>query len=289
MRVLLVEADEGDALRIGAALREMGGDHSLVRESTLEAALERLRETFDVALVDLQLPDAVGLEAFLRVHAFHPTLPLVVITDPSDESLALQAVNLGAQVLVPTDALHPEVVRRALRYAIERERLLAELRDLALRDELTGLHNRRGLLTLGEQYARIAERKKGHVVMLYLDLDHMKQINDRFGHGAGDRALRQLSDLLLETFRRSDVIARVGGDEFCVLLTETSAGAVEIAIARFYGVLAAFNAREEQPYRLSVSVGRASWEGQGGCEFEALMRQADLSMYAQKQRGLKAA
>ena len=127
------------------------------------------------------------------------------------------------------------------------------------------------------------------MVVLFLDLDHMKQINDRFGHGTGDRALRQLAQILLETFRKSDVIARVGGDEFCVLLTETTAGVAETAIARLHGVLAAFNARAEHPFRLSVSVGRASWEGRGTCEFEALLRQADPAMDARKQRGFKAA
>jgi diguanylate cyclase (GGDEF)-like protein len=289
MRVLLVQASDSCAVRIEAALADRDPAHVVVREATLHRALERLEEAFDVALLDLELPDGVGLEVFLRVHNAHPRLPLVLITDPVHESLALQAVNLGAQDFIPKDALHPELVRRALRYAIDRERLLSELRDLALRDDLTGLHNRRALLTLGEQYARIAERKHGPVVVLFLDLDDMKRINDRFGHGSGDRALRDLSKILLDTFRKSDVIARVGGDEFCVLLTETTAGAVEIAIARLYGVLAAFNAREEHPYRLSVSVGRASWEGESTCDFEALLRQADRSMYAQKQRGLKAA
>jgi diguanylate cyclase (GGDEF)-like protein len=140
-----------------------------------------------------------------------------------------------------------------------------------------------------EQYARIAERKQGHVVVLFIDIDDMKGINDRFGHAVGDEAVKELSQILLETFRKSDVIARVGGDEFCALLTETTAGAVEIAIARLYGVLAGHNAREDRPYRLSVSVGRASWDGLGSCDFEALVRLADRSMYAQKQRGLCAA
>jgi diguanylate cyclase (GGDEF)-like protein len=289
IRVLLVVGHDDDARRIETALGGKDSGHVIVREPRLEAALSRLEEPFDIALLDLQLPDASGIEAYVELHARRPSLPVVVITDQKDESLALQAVNLGAQDFVPKDALHPELVRRTLRYAIERERLLAELRELALRDELTGLHNRRGLLTLGEQYARIAERRQGHVVVLFIDINDMKRINDRFGHAAGDQAVKQIAEILLETFRKSDVIARVGGDEFCVLLTETTAGAVEIAIARLYGVLAGHNAREERPYRLSVSVGRASWEGSGSCDFEALVRLADQSMYAQKQRGLKAA
>jgi len=289
IRVLLVESDDHDAERIEAALAGQGSSHEVVRESRLQSALDRVGETFDVALVDLKLHDASGLEGFLRLHTPNPALPIVIITEQSDEDLALQAVNLGAQDFVPKDALYPEVLRRALRYAIERQRLLAELRELALRDELTGLHNRRGLLTVGEQYARIAERKNGQVVVLFIDINDMKGINDRFGHDTGDQAVKELSQLLLESFRKSDVIARVGGDEFCVLLTETTAGAVEIAIARLYGVLAGHNAHHHRPYRLSVSVGRASYDGHGSCDFEALVRQADRSMYAQKQRGLRAA
>ncbi len=289
IRVLLVEGNDDDAQRVESALRAPGARHTIVRSECIEDALARASEGFDVALVDLHLKDAVGLEAFLRLRTPHPALPIVVITGQSDEALALQAVNLGAQDFVPRDALYPELVQRALRYAIERQRLLAELRDLALKDELTGLYNRRGLLTLGEQYARIAERKQGEVVVLFVDLDDMKHVNDRFGHAAGDQAIQELAQILIETFRKSDVLARVGGDEFCALLTETTAGAVEIAIARLYGVLGGHNARGHRPYRLSVSVGRASWQGPGACDFEALVRQADQSMYAQKQRGLKAA
>ena len=289
IRVLLVEADDDDARRIEGALATSEPGRVVVRAHRLQEALDRLHEGFDIALLDLQLPDALGLEAFLRLHAPHPALPVIVITGQSDEALALQAVNLGAQDFVPKEALYPELVQRSLRYASERQRLLAELRELALRDELTGLYNRRGLLALGEQYARIAERRSGPVIVLFVDLDDMKRINDRLGHAAGDQALIEMANILLETFRKSDVIASVGGDEFCALLTETTSGAVEIAIARLYGVLAAYNARGERPYRLSVSVGRASWEGVGSCHFEDLVRRADQSMYAQKQRGLKAA
>lgn len=289
IRVLLVESDDDDAGRVEIALGGSSAGYAVERVTRLQDALDRVATGYDVVLLDLKLPDAPGLEAFLRLHTPNPALPVVVITGQSDEALALQAVNLGAQDFVPKDALYPELVQRALRYAIERQRLLAELRELALRDELTGLYNRRGLLTLGEQYSRIAERRSQHVVVLFIDLDDMKRINDQFGHAVGDHAVVELSEILLETFRKSDVIARVGGDEFCALLTETTVGAAEIVIARLYGVIAGHNARGERPYRLSVSVGRASWEGEGACDFEALVRQADHSMYAQKQRGLKAA
>jgi len=289
IRVLLVEGDDDDARRIEVALGTSEPRHAVERVGRLQEGLDRIAAGFDVALLDLNLADTGGLEAFLQLHAALPALPVVVIAGASDEALALQAVNLGAQDFISKDALYPELVRRTLRYAIERQRLLFELRELALRDDLTGLYNRRGLLTLGEQYARIAERKGGHVVVMFIDLDDMKGINDRFGHAAGDRAVAELAEILRETFRKSDVLARVGGDEFCALLTETTSGAVEIAIARLYGVIAGHNARGDRPYRLSVSVGRASWEGEGLCDFEALVRAADHSMYAQKQRGLKAA
>lgn len=101
-----------------------------------------------------------------------------------------------------------------------RKRVEEELKRLALRDDLTGLANRRAFVTVGQQLLRIAERAGETALLAYIDLDNMKAINDRYGHAAGDLALMEMAGLLRRTFRESDVISRLGGDEFCILLAQ---------------------------------------------------------------------
>ena len=151
-----------------------------------------------------------------------------------------------------------------------------ELSRLALRDDLTGLANRRAFTTVGEQLLRVAERAGETVLLVYVDLDGMKLINDRDGHAAGDRALRAAADLLRETFREADLVARIGGDEFCVLLPGQAAEA-KAAIDRLREAVA--NPRPDRP---AVALSLGVVEGSPGSTIEYLIRRADHAMYADK-------
>jgi diguanylate cyclase (GGDEF)-like protein/PAS domain S-box-containing protein len=162
-----------------------------------------------------------------------------------------------------------------------------ELEQLMLVDELTGLFNRRGLQVVGEQALYKARRDGIGAVMLFLDLDGLKQINDTFGHGAGDAALRALADVLRAEVRESDIAARIGGDEFAVLLFDKDGEAAERVVERITAATA--SAREEQslPCDLSVSVGACEIDPRMPGSVEDLLAQADRSMYDGK-LGLRA-
>jgi diguanylate cyclase (GGDEF)-like protein/PAS domain S-box-containing protein len=164
------------------------------------------------------------------------------------------------------------------------KKLEEELRSLTLTDPLTGLHNRRGFTTLAEQQLRLADRRREGVYMLYADLDGLKEINDTHGHTEGDRALVETARLLKSTYRTSDVVSRIGGDEFAVIPVGTAADAVPIIIARFQRNLDAFNAEARLPYRLSVSDGVILYEPLRATPLEQLLAQADAMMYEQKRR-----
>lgn len=151
-----------------------------------------------------------------------------------------------------------------------------ELSRLALGDDLTGLANRRAFMTVSEQLLRVAERAGETVLLVYADLDGMKSVNDRRGHAAGDEALRQAAQLLRETFRKADLVARIGGDEFCVLLSGRAAEA-KVSIDRLRDAVSA-RSPGLPPVRLSLGVA----EGSPGCTIEDLIRQADAAMYADK-------
>jgi diguanylate cyclase (GGDEF)-like protein/PAS domain S-box-containing protein len=160
-----------------------------------------------------------------------------------------------------------------------------ELRSLALNDPLTGLKNRRGFLTLAQHQLSLAARMRIPATLFYADLNNMKAINDRYGHQEGDRAVVEAARLLADTYRESDVIARVGGDEFCVLLMGNSMGDDDVALTRLSAALASHNGDSGHPWRLSLSVGAARFEvGQAPCSIEELMEQADQAMYQDKQR-----
>lgn len=160
-----------------------------------------------------------------------------------------------------------------------------ELHALALRDELTGLYNRRGLLTLAQQQLKFAMREKRMVSLLFVDIDDLKRINDTFGHQEGDKALINTSKILLNTFRKTDIVARIGGDEFVVAMTEFSDDDARNLIERLKKNLDHFNStQKEQRYNLSLSIGVASCDPKKPSSIEALIQKADEALYEYKQR-----
>jgi len=156
-------------------------------------------------------------------------------------------------------------------------------RELSLRDELTGLLNRRGFLTVSDHDLRLARREQRELTLLFIDLDGLKDINDRFGHHAGDAVLRETGEVLRSSLRESDVIARVGGDEFCVVL-EGGAPAEAAARRRIEEAVAERNRRARRPYALALSIGAIPFGVGDVVDLEALMRQADRRMYRAKRR-----
>jgi two-component system cell cycle response regulator len=168
----------------------------------------------------------------------------------------------------------------SLRDVTENVRLREKLRSLSFTDELTGLYNRRGFLTLAQQQLKVNRRTKRGMHLLYIDLDNFKGINDTLGHCEGDLALIAVTNILKETFRESDIIARVGGDEFAVLAIETGKACAKKLVTRLQENVAAYNLKENR-YQLSLSIGLARAEH--GCfSIEELMALADRLMYEQK-------
>lgn len=158
-----------------------------------------------------------------------------------------------------------------------------QLRALSLVDDLTGLYNRRGFMTLAEHQLKTAGRKKKAVILLFTDLDNLKAINDKFGHSIGDQALIQTTSILKRTFRRSDIIARIGGDEFVVLTSETGATRAQDLYIRLQTSLESFNKKTKLPFILKLSVGWAHYNPEKPQTVYKLLSIADRSMYRHKQ------
>jgi diguanylate cyclase (GGDEF)-like protein/PAS domain S-box-containing protein len=164
----------------------------------------------------------------------------------------------------------------------ERKRTEAAIHTLSLADELTGLYNRRGFMAFSKQHLNSVYRTNKGVVVVYADLDGLKVINDSFGHKEGDRALVKTAELLKETFRSSDVLGRLGGDEFTALAAVEPDGGVEKLISRLQHRFEQYNAQKLVPYKLSISIGVAQLGADGAQSMEDLMAQADHDMYENK-------
>jgi diguanylate cyclase (GGDEF)-like protein/PAS domain S-box-containing protein len=164
----------------------------------------------------------------------------------------------------------------------ERKRAIEELESLSLTDDLTGLYNRRGFLTLVEQELKHATRTDERFVLVFADLDGLKQINDQFGHHEGSHAIVKAAEILKQTFRTSDIIARLGGDEFTVLALAASGDNAETIKERLQEKVREFNVRRDLPYELSISVGIVLLDAYSQLSIEELISKADAAMYEHK-------
>ena len=160
----------------------------------------------------------------------------------------------------------------------------ATMRNLSLTDELTGLYNQRGFHVLAEQQLRAARRTGQLFSLLYADMDGLKQINDTHGHQEGSQALQRLAEILKMCFRGADIIARIGGDEFAILVADTTRGSSEIPVARLNELLMYYNMREFHDYQLSLSVGAVCANPAEGASIADLLMKADQAMYENKKR-----
>ena len=161
--------------------------------------------------------------------------------------------------------------------------VLEQVQSLTLTDDLTSLNNKRGFITLANQQLKNARRNKVPLVLLYLELNDMKKINDKLGHQEGDRALILVAGILTNLFRDSDIIARIDGEEFVVLAVGTPDHDAEIIINQLKETLNLFNQRAEFPYPLSLNIGFSSYNHEKPCSIEEFIHYAEKSMHKQKQ------
>jgi diguanylate cyclase (GGDEF)-like protein len=174
-----------------------------------------------------------------------------------------------------------ELLTRAIQCAAKQYMLQTELKNLVLVDELTSLYNRRGFHALADRQLKIASRAGRGLLLFFVDLDGLKQINDWCGHAEGDHALQRTARILKKTFRDSDIVARLGGDEFAVLAVEASSRSEARITVRLRRYLREAN-EGEQCSSLSLSVGIAKFVPSNPISLSELMAQADKAMYLQK-------
>jgi diguanylate cyclase (GGDEF)-like protein len=285
VNLFIIEAGSHEGYAIDRLLSGAGRlSFNVSRACSLAGAVRLLsRRPADIILLDLDLPDSSGLETFGELSALAPETPFIVLAESLDESEAVRAVQMGAQdYLVKKDVAGDHLVKSIL-YAIERQRMHVRLRELSTTDDLTGLSNRRGFIQKVARELKMAEKIGKKCMLSFLDIDGLKEINDRYGHVEGDRALRVFSGKLRKIFSEEAIIARIGGDEFTVFAPGSPEARFRAGLERLRKKLDIYNLSKRNPYMLSVSAGVVSYDPSLPCSIDALLSKADLSMYRDKE------
>ncbi len=286
LRVLLVGAPPAEADHIRDLLDASAQEFELEPVETMAAAIQALLTAPpSCILLDMAGFPEDPLYARDELGTVSQEVPIVVLTDDDDEQPALAAVRAGAQDYLVKPELHPTLLCRVIKCAIERNLAQVELAHQAMHDPLTGLPNR--ALFMDRLGLALDRAPRGHtgVAVLFLDVDNFKDINDTLGHAAGDRVLVDLAARLTTMLRPMDTVARIGGDEFTFLIEDLNDEHEIVLIADRISRAANLPiVLERGPTAISVSIGIAMVSGQA-IDPQTLLREADAAMYRSKQRG----
>jgi diguanylate cyclase (GGDEF)-like protein len=294
IKVLLIDDNPSDAHLIEDMIADSGEPAiEMIWVDRLSLGIERTgHEQVDLVILDLSLPDAQGLQGVIDTRRHAPHVPMIVLSGLEDEDLAIRAVQNGAQDYLVKGQVDGKSLRRALRYAMERNRLLAELeslhsneRFLAYHDMLTGLPNRQLFYERLRQAVAHAKRNTKMLAVLSLDLDAFKSVNDTLGHRAGDLLLTAVAERLRGALRENDTVARLGGDEFTLKLSDIAQPRDAVRVAE--KILKLFHEPfviDGKELNITASIGVGLYPDHGR-DAEMLVKNADLALYRAKQQG----
>ncbi len=293
VRVLLIEDDEDDYIIIRDLLSDIQDTHFILDwVSGYETALESMRENdHDIYLVDYFLGDYHGLELMQEAIYKGCTAPIIILTGQGNHEVDLAAMQAGAADYLVKGQIEASPVERSIRYAMERMRFMNKLSELAIRDELTGLYNRREMNRLLEEgFERY--RRHGHPLSLIMaDIDHFKIVNDTYGHPVGDQILKWLAQKIRQNVRALDRPTRYGGEEFAILLPETLVPDACKVAERLRQIIAAQpyllnhdNFEQSHSIPITISLGVAEIPGDAE-DVTSLIEAADQALYMAKRNG----
>lgn len=282
-------ADDDDDFRRLLVHRAKKMGLSVDEASDGTEALEAIRQqSFDILVVDLYMPGATGLDVIREAQRTDPDMEAILMTGSASLETAIEAIRAGVYdyLTKPLDSL--TIFEMTLSRALERrhlirenERLFQEVQRLALTDQLTGLYNRH---KVKESLASEVERARRYgrpLSLIMVDIDDLKPINDTYGHPAGDSVLKQVADAIQTHTRRVDLAARIGGDEFLVLLPEAG---LDVATEVAKRVRTEITGAPFEEVTISISVGVGQWGEEFGTP-QGFLHAVDQALYKAKRSG----
>jgi two-component system, cell cycle response regulator len=287
--ILLIEDKPEDLASIQNALKKLhlkGIEFTITIASAINEAAEMLavENDYDLILIDLFLSEGSEVDTILKILEASSTIPIIATSTLIEEEKIRRIIRLGVQDYLPKEELDPGHLHRTIFSSIERNRLRLSLKALSFTDGMTGLYNRRGFFTLLEQQLLLSRRTSQGFLLFVIDLDYLKMINDTFGHPSGDRALMDVADCLQLSFRHHDILGRIGGDEFAVIALNAAPDSFDHIKHKIHYKFHEQNERTEEPYKLSISIGAAYYNGQSDVTIEELIDEADRSLYDAKKQ-----
>lgn len=287
-KVLLIDDDRLQFRLTQAHFEKFQTDrYELDWADTYEGGLTRLCSgEYAACLLDFQLGERDGLQLIREAVARECRTPIVFLTAEAADRIDIEAMNAGALDYLVKGEITPRLIERALRYALKLAETLAALRELATHDALTGLLNRREFDRILAEEVERADRFGQPLALVTIDVDHFKRINDTHGHPAGDAVLREVARRLGSLVRTADRVARIGGEEFAIVLVQAGVEAAEEVAGRICRLI-----RETAfPIGATVTLSVTASVGVAACPRHAttatgLLSASDRALYRAKQDG----
>lgn len=287
-RVLLIDDDRMQAMLTKALFGQFRQEKfELDWADTYEKGLDRLlRGEYIACLLDYQLGERDGLTLLRSAMTANCRVPIIFLTAETGENIDMQAMDAGALDYLIKGEINPASLERSLRYALKLGETLEALRLLATHDSLTGLLNRREFDRIIKEEHERAKRFGRSYAIIILDIDHFKSINDKYGHPVGDQVLKQVAKRIRQQLRSIDRVARIGGEEFAVVLTEIDHVTASEVARRIVEMMsrAPVTLQDGSNLPVTISAGSASMP-KNADDTVALVQIADKALYEAKARG----
>ncbi|MHB1286637.1 MAG: putative bifunctional diguanylate cyclase/phosphodiesterase [Leptospirales bacterium] len=287
LTVLMVEDNPGDIYLVRELLLHEGENRiELLTSNRISGAIKLLLEyRIDAVLLDLGLPDENGLETVRKIREADEYIPIVILSGLEDEKLAVDAIEMGAQDFLVKGTISGHLLTRSIFYAIKRKEMDRQLNHLSFHDPLTSLANRKMFYERIHRSIDWAERHQKSIALVFLDLNDFKNVNDLFGYTTGDMLLKEVASRLQNALRRTDTIARIGGDEFAIILDDVSdTQSVGLIVQHVLEKITRPYSLDPNEVNIRVSVGISLYPLDGKSSDE-LIRTADRAMEQSKESG----
>lgn len=287
LRILMIEHNKEDAEALTKALNSVTAyQFDVLQVAEITEAIKKVSGAlFDIIFLDLTMPEMTSVQALDELVSHTPGVSIVAIVAPGDEELAERALTRGAQDYLVKEEWSKPLLERVVRYCLNRRQSEEQIAKLAHYDALTGVANRYLFNDRLSQAVFRSERSGLHVAILFLDLDHFHGVNETLGYEMGDVLLKEAAMRIVRCVRRQDTIARIGGDEFAVVLEGINEAQDVSTIAK--QILEAFQEPvylDNHPIFISLSIGISLSDDHHRDE-KTLIKQADIARYRAKEHG----